>query len=212
MPVSVRHAVHAASLAVLLLAGARVGRAQAPVAADSLPFTRGQWGVQVTGGENLVSVGALRFTSPRAAWLLDIVASVTRSEVRVDSSAGAPLPPDADASHVNTSGGANVRVGRRSYHALGRGVASFATAGVSAGYSGARWTQAGGSRATTVTGGLFGDLGATYFVTPHLGLGAAVTLEASYARSRTRSSGTTVRASTVGVQLQRPLALVTLFF
>lgn len=211
MPCSVRLAAHAALLVALLVTGARVGGAQA-VAADSLPFARGQWGLQVTGGANLVSVGALRFTSPRAAWLLDVAASVIRSEVQVDASAGAPLPPDADASQVNTSGSASVRVGRRSYRPLGRGVASFATAGVAAGYSSALSTHAGGGRATMTTGGLFGDLGATFFVTPHLGLGAAVTLDASYARSRTRSSGTTTRASSVGVQLQRPLALVTLFF
>ena len=216
MPVHVCRPARAASvaalLAALLVVAPRVGRAQAPAAADSLPFARGQWGVQVTGGASLVSVGALRFTSPRAAWLLDVAAGVTRSETRVEPGPDSPLPPDAGASQVTSSGGANVRVGRRYYRPLGRSVATFATAGVSASYAGARSTQPGSLRTTTLGGGLFGDLGATYFVTPHLGLGASVTLDASYARSRGSGGGATARASSVGVQLQRPLALVTLFF
>ncbi|HMG19514.1 MAG TPA: hypothetical protein VK573_12370, partial [Gemmatimonadales bacterium] len=68
------NARHLLLSALVLLPGTLIAQDSVPVS-DSPPFHRGQWAVQFGGGVNLFSLGVLRFTSPKSAWLLDVDAS-----------------------------------------------------------------------------------------------------------------------------------------
>ena len=43
-----------------------------PSALCAQEFHAGQWGVQFGGGLSLPSIGVMRFTGPRTAWLLNL--------------------------------------------------------------------------------------------------------------------------------------------
>jgi hypothetical protein len=45
--------------------------------ADSLPFRKGQWGVEFNAGD-FGGLGALRFSKPNTAWLIDVQGRFTR--------------------------------------------------------------------------------------------------------------------------------------
>src|SRR5258705_13287062 len=47
------------------------------LAAQESPFHGGQWAMQFGGGSSLFSLGVLKFTSPRSAWLLDLATSAS---------------------------------------------------------------------------------------------------------------------------------------
>src|SRR5260370_19018372 len=57
---------------ILVLAGCPlVAEAQDAPEPDTTPFHRRQWAAQFAGGVQLVTLGALRFTAPTRAWLVD---------------------------------------------------------------------------------------------------------------------------------------------
>jgi len=163
--------------------------------ADTLPFRRGQWAAQFRLGSDAFGLGALRFRSRSSAWVLD--GGSSRSEQRTNGGIAV-----ADDRATITS--ANVRAGIRAYRPVVPRVARYLGAGVTAGYtrsvqrrsdptfqSFTQW-QAGG--------GVYAELGAAYFVTPQLSLGAATQANVSLAGGQVRSSsaGGRSHASTTG--------------
>jgi hypothetical protein len=161
--------------------------AQDSVPRDSTPFRRGQWALQFGAGASLASVGALKFTTPTRAWLLDLqlTAGHSHSTTRFSSDTVA----DEFFSHAQLT----ARVGRRFYEVRHREVAGYQTLGVLAGFthlcSGTSGFQAGGGFcANGWTAGAFGELGGAYLLTSHLSIGGGGAASFSYSRTWTRSS------------------------
>lgn len=141
---------------------------------DSLPFRPGQWGAEFAVDDGTVGLGVLRFRSPRKAWLLD--ASVSASWF------------ETEAIFRETESGrsvfVNLRTGPRSYRPLATGSAAYVGTGLTGAYG---WIADGNFRQRTWQAGVFGELGAVYFVTRRLSLGARVELSARYTASRVSS-------------------------
>ncbi|MGA2384593.1 MAG: hypothetical protein ABSG61_14295 [Gemmatimonadales bacterium] len=131
---------------------------------DSSVFHRGQWGADFDISGGFVGAGLIHFRSPTQAAVLALSGGV--------STAGS-----GNTSQVNLS------LGARRYHAFASQLYFYRTFGIAGSYS--HSFAGGGSGTTTNTwgGGLFGELGAGWLVTPHLALGAAWRLSASYEHS-----------------------------
>jgi len=151
------------------------GLAQSP---DSLAFRPGQWGAEFHVESGFAGAGALHFTSPTWAWLLDLGARYTRS-----AAASSGLAASNDALSLS------LRIGRRRYAAITHHVAPWTAFGITALYGWQRSTRDTlTARGHSIGGGLFGTLGATWFVTPHLGLGAQWGVTALYIYQRDSDS------------------------
>jgi hypothetical protein len=154
-------------LASFLLAPALAG--QVP---DSALFHKGQWGVDFRVGSGFAGVGALHFTSPTHAMLLDLSGGYSHG-----STTASP------ASHGN-SVDASLSLGTRAYHQLDPHVYRWTTLGLSFIYERHSATQ--GTVTQTIKGygaGVFVNLGGTWLVTPHLGLGAQWQVDLTYSHS-----------------------------
>jgi hypothetical protein len=127
---------------------------------DSLPFRARQWGAEFAIDDGTVGLGVLRFRSARSAWFLD--ASFLAGWSDRESSIG-----NESGNDVFVRG----RVGSRTYRPVRAAIASHVGIGVTGGYA---WLRRGDYRTHTWDAGVFGELGAAYFVTPHLSLGARV--------------------------------------
>ena len=149
-----------------------VEQPQAPT--DSLPFRRGQWGAEFAVNDGTLGLGALRFRSPRTAWLLD--ASVGASWAETEGLFA------GDDSETNVF--VSLRAGLRSYRPLATGAAAYVGTGLIGSYA---WAADGSSRRRMWQAGVFGHLGAVYFVTRRLSLGARGEAAASYSASRQTS-------------------------
>ena len=145
-----------------------------PAAGDSLPFRAGQWGAEFAINNGTVGLGVLRFRSARKAWLLD-------------ASVGASWS-DAESSSIGdqtvTSLSVRLRTGPRRYRPLATGTGSYLGMGVTGSYG---WTSSDDTRVFW-DAGVFGELGAVYFVTRRLSLGAQVELHAAFSEAFQRSS------------------------
>jgi hypothetical protein len=172
-------------VSLLLALSLSMAYAQTPSPADTTPFRSGQWALQFTAGSTFGSLGALRFTSPRKAWLLDLRVDGGHSHNRVTT----PTGPAREA--FTSWADVTLRVGPRYYAARGNRLVSFAGVGVVGGFTHDAGGEEGGPSAESNgwTAGAFGDLGATYLVLPRLGLGGTATLSAAYSRSTSRTSG-----------------------
>ncbi|HKG92433.1 MAG TPA: hypothetical protein VKA84_11095 [Gemmatimonadaceae bacterium] len=176
----------AALAAAAVVPSARPLAAQQQSAADSAfatPFRAGQWGAEFAGGPQFSALGLLRFTSPRGAWVAngDVDLAGTRT-AQSDPGAGEP-----ETLH-NRSASANLRVGQRRYVPLAAHAVRFASAGLIGSWSHERQERVFQTlRQTQWEVGLFGDLGASYLLTPHLSLGLTVGAWATYRDTRQRS-------------------------
>jgi hypothetical protein len=127
-------------------------------AADSVAFHQGQWGAEFRISGGFFGLGALRFSSPTRALLVDV---------------------STDYNHISGSGVAAsssdvavaMDLGMRAHHAFGRRLYRLITFGVSLGYS-RQTTSTNNTKLEAFGAGPFVDLGATWLVTPHLGIGA----------------------------------------
>jgi hypothetical protein len=151
---------------------------------DTTGFHAGQWGVQLgASGSGLVNLGILRFSSPRSAWMLLVefsgeFLSGTRTDVGVSE--------DQDDRSVSVAAG----VGRRFYQAPRHKVRSFQSIGVFGSYDDFKQDFPGGTfRSKNWRAGLLGELGAGYWVTPHLSLGGTASIAAGRSNRR-QESGT----------------------
>lgn len=148
-------------------------------------FRPGQWGTELSAGSGLGNLGVLRFSDARRAWVLDAGGDVSWRSSNQSGSTG-----DLDVQDLQ------LRVGRRRYAPLGRGVYRLVTAGIVVGYGRAssRYLYPADtttSRNWSADGGVFAELGAQWMVNRHFSLGASWGASAAYRRtdSRTASNG-----------------------
>jgi hypothetical protein len=141
-------------------------------------FHRGQWGIDFTVANGFVAVGAIHFRSPTQALVLSLTGSASTTTVTY-------------AGGGSTGGNANaigVSLGARRYRAVAPRVQFSRTLGLEGSYA---HTYQSGTTQNTWSGGLFGELGADWLVTPHLGLGGAWRLSADYQHMSSKSGGAT---------------------
>jgi hypothetical protein len=145
---------------------------QPPTEADSLPFRRGQWGAEFSVDDGTFGIGVLRFRSAQTAWLLDGSVAAEWSEAEYPG----------DSSRTGRTFFVNVRSGPRWYRPLAASAAGYFGVGLTGSYA---WMEREDTSWWEMWGaGVFGELGAAYFVTRHLSLGARVAVGAAYSVSR----------------------------
>jgi opacity protein-like surface antigen len=165
-----RRAARFAVIAAALLSSSAAAAAQQ---ADTLPFRGGQWGAEFSASD-FAGVGALRFTSPRSAWLLDVYGRIRRQSGDNDD----PSTPNI----IRDDDFVQLRVGWRRYGVLAPRVVRHLGVGVLASRASAD-QQVGAfvvsvpflplqSHASTSLGA-FAELGAQWMITPKLSLGAS---------------------------------------
>jgi hypothetical protein len=174
-------------VSLVLLAGPLALAAQESPIPDSTAFLRGQWAAQFGGGLSLATLGVLRFTSPRSAWLFDVQLSGGHSHntVTVPTVSG-----DTTLESFTSDARISFRVGRRFYRGARRGgpVTPFVGVGVLGGFThSASGDDSGGFESNGWTAGTFGEVGGLYRVTDHLSLGAGADVGITYGRSKARS-------------------------
>jgi hypothetical protein len=157
-----------AILAVALTAAAPTAHAQQP--ADPVMPRAGSWGAEAVFGGG-IGANVLRFSSPTAAWLAGLSFSVTHQTDDLSAFPGA----------INQSGwlgSADARLGRRWWRGeRGERIRPLTGLGVIGGVSSNPSFQSWNV-------GAYGELGASYFVSPHVSLGATGELAAVYFRDR----------------------------
>ncbi len=156
-------------------------------APDTIPFHRHQWAAQFAGGTTFASLGALRFTAPTRAWLVDFRFTGGHSHDR--QYVADTLVGDGYTSKANI----DTRIGRRFYQGRGKSVVSFQTVGVLGGYAhncsafkGPAFS--GRSCSNGWTAGAYGELGGAYLITRRFSIGGTATVTFSYERTTQRSS------------------------
>jgi len=160
--------------ALLLLPGTL--RAQEDTTADSLLFRRGQWAMQFGGGSSLFSLGLLKFTSPKSAWLLDVDVFA----VLVNGTFSSGLSGTSDAQDRDTNG--FVRLGRRSFHKPRGKVVPFHSFAAEWGYQNSTVDLGGGNRQmiNQWNAGLYFDVGGVYRISPSFSVGGNASLSGGY--------------------------------
>ena len=148
---------------------------QPQVAVDSLPFREGQWGAEFAINDGTFGLGVLRFRSARRAWLLDASIGASWSHTEGGFSG----------EETGRSVFVRLRAGPRRYRPIASGAAAYLGTGLTGAYA---WSVDGISRRQLWDAGVYGELGAVYFVTRRLSLGARVEAAASYAVSRQTAS------------------------
>jgi hypothetical protein len=148
--------------------------ALAQAARDSIGPRQGTWGAEASYG-SITGVSLLRFSSPRAAWLLG--ATVDLGQQTSDEST-----PTGTIRSTNATAMLAVRVGRRWWSGeLNAPMRPFVGLALGGGF-----TRYGNVRSTD--GSAIGELGATYFFGSHVSLGAAGELAVIRGRDRFASS------------------------
>jgi len=158
------------------------GGGGAAAAADSLPFRAGQWGADFAINDGAVGLGVLRFRSPRMAWALNASIDARWSSADYTRAPDGFPEPDGDANALSFA----LRAGPRWYHPVVAGVATYLGTGVT-GQIGRTSQDVNGFESRGWDVGGFGEVGAAYFVTRRLSLGAQTGVYATYGRSTSRS-------------------------
>jgi len=167
--------------------------------ADTARFHRGQWGVdfQIWGG--FAGAGAIHFTSPTRAVVFDLTGQYSHASAAMFGQYNT----------VNTT----LSLGTRAYRYVEAHVARWTTFGLSLLYGYQHSTQGTSSEASEgVGGGLFANLGATWLVTPHLGLGAQWQVNVTYMHNSDSSSLGSGSSDMVTVALARVALTGQLYF
>lgn len=144
----------------------------------ALPLRRGQWAAQFRLASDAFGLGALRFRSPSSAWLADGGFNVETQ--RTSGTSGSAYTPPDDRFTATTI---TLRSGLRAYRPVAPGIARYHGAGLTAQYA---TSDSRNYLAWQGGGGPYAELGAVYFVTPHLSLGAATQAAATYTGGRQR--------------------------
>ena len=166
--------------------------------ADSVPHA-GEWGAEAAVSPFGNGASLLRFQSPRVALLLGAEFAVQHTKTDAD------LPGFASVNRNFTN--VSVRLGLRNYRQSSvQRLRPVVGVGALAAYSRAV------SDFTAWRAGIYGELGAAYFVVPHVSLGVTGELQATYGQedqgSPTTSSKTTATSTFVGGTLGRFLVAV----
>jgi hypothetical protein len=173
------------------------------------PFRRGQWAAQFAAGFDFSTVGFLLFRSPTRALLLDVRLGGGHSETLSGDSTGLQF------AGLSSNAFTQLRFGWRRYSSGEPKIATHYTFGVLGGFEHSAGSASGSSlQRNGWTAGLFGDLGATYLVTPHLGLGALASASLYYSTStaETRPTGGKNRTWNIGGSGVTGSIVATLFF
>ena len=196
---------------VVGISSTAVGQSTAPVRRDSaatLPFRGGQWGMDfaVSGGSTY-RLGAVRFTSPTRAWVLDgrINGHLERWEQWPGDSSLFPGKADAF----------SLLVGRRAYRPIGTRAMRTMSFGIGGGL-GYGESLADGRRTghgMSWNGSAEWALGGHYRVTPALALGATLRLGATYTTFDQRTAdGSHDRRQMIDVGFGASDLVLSLFF
>jgi hypothetical protein len=157
--------------AVALLCVTGRAPAQTATQADSGGPRTGAWGAEISSG-SLFSASLLHFSSPSAAWMFGGSFSFSHQDFDRDNG--------TTTNHMTiTSGSYDLQGGRRWWRGAARD-AFRPLLGV-----GAISSFRSGSGLASVTGGLYGETGGSYFFGPHVSLGVTgqLSLEAGQAHS-----------------------------
>jgi hypothetical protein len=185
--------------ALVTALAARTASAQT---SDSVAFHRGQFGADFLIGGGFAAAGALHFTSSTRALLLDVNATYRHASEHLGSTAV-----------TGNSADAGVRLGTRAYHWLDHHLYRWTTLGVSVSYNWQTSTQDTISQTTQgIGGGVFANIGATWLVTPHLGIGAQWEADLTYNHSSGSASSGTPTADFVSLSLARIALVGQLYF
>jgi hypothetical protein len=180
----------------LVLVMPAIAAAQRP-AADSTPHA-GQWGAEASfGGGSGASL--LRFLSARTA----LVVGAEFATGHTDSDSSEPIDSPFDGSY----GSVTARVGVRRYR---ESRAERIRPVVGGGLRGSYATNPTDTRSWSA--GAYGEVGALYFVAPHLSIGGVGEVQAMYEKTRQTSGGgfyETSRSSVVGSVIR---LLVSVYF
>ncbi len=169
---SLRSAVAVAALASALAPAA--GFAQA---AERSPFHARQWGADFNVGSGFVGVGAIHFTAPDRAVVMDLSGDL------------ASFTSNGGGARGNANN-ATLSLGMRRYRSVAPSVEVYRTLGVEANYQ--HNYDATGPVTTNAWGaGVFGELGGGWMVSPHLLIGANWRVDATYAHTSTKTPGGT---------------------
>lgn len=184
------------------LVAALVAAAAPAQTPDSVAFHRGQYGADFLIGGGFAAAGALRFSSPTHALLFDLSSSYSHGSEHFGSTA-----------ITGSSGNAALRLGTRAYHSLDRRLYRWTTFGLSVSYNRQTNTQDTVSQTTQgVGGGVFANVGATWLVTPHLGIGAQWEVNLTYSHYSGSISSGAPTTNVVTVSLARLALTGQLYF
>lgn len=166
------------------------------------PFRRGQWGAEFVGALS-TTIGFVKFRSPTNAWTLYVRLNGSHAEYFLDDTVRT----------VTSNAGILASVGWRGYHRLSDKVVAHQTLGLSFGFSRLVRHETGVSiKGNTWSGGPFLDVGGTYLVTPHFGVGGRAIAFITYSNSVSSTPlGGSTRAWVLGTGNEFQV-LATIFF
>lgn len=167
------------------------------------PFRAGQWAAQFTGG-SFSSLGVVKFRSATRALVLDVHVGAVHQEQFTNDTVDI----------VNSNVSIDVRVGRRSYRSVTEKVVAQHSLGLAVGFDHNVSTNPflGSTTSNAWQAGPFGELGAVYLITPHIGVGATGSASVTYGRSWGKgSTGTKTKGWLLGTNTAISFSL-TLFF
>ena len=160
---------------ISLLAFAVLPALAAQEVADTLPFRAHQWAFLFTGGSQFIGLGALHFSAPNRALIVNLSIDANHSHQSFSPTPGTTV------TSTNTNVALQARIGRRFYQPVRHDVAAYQTIGVLGGANRSCGAPFGGPSVCSVAAnaGIFGELGAQYFLTPRLSIGGQVTASLS---------------------------------
>ena len=186
---------------VSILVAPVVAIAQQPTRSDSMPHG-GQWGLEAVVAPSTAGASVVRFHSPTFAWLLGAGLSANRSTTKADNPELGGT--DFTTSVVSVSARLGVRWYRHSDTARLRPVVGLGALG--------QFTRVENVTPTRMAGG-YGELGAFYFVTPHLSLGGMIELDATRTRViRAAATGAEIRTNTTTFAASLPRVILSVYF
>lgn len=196
-------------LPILLLVPNSLFAQDSTTQSSDTPFRRGQWAAQFQGGGSFASIGFVKFRSPTRALVLDLRLTGLHVENSVTDSAGTRF------TGLNSDAFTQLRFGWRRYGTGATKVVSHYTLGLLAGLDhDASKSPFSTTERNTWTAGFFGDIGATYLITPQFGLGALATASLSYSRSVVEQQPGNLKGGTwqIGGSAVSASLVATLFF
>ncbi len=155
--------------AALLLAAPLAAQ---PAAPDTLPFHRGQWGIEGTITGSSLGTGLLRLLSRSTALAFNVTADASSNTMETPGFSDGSV---TTSEQTVTRAAVSATLGVRRYRAIADRVAGFGAVGALASYANASSEDSrtsGTSRQRVWGVGAFADLGATLLATPRLGLSA----------------------------------------
>ena len=187
--------------AVCTLVAPVVAIAQQPTRSDSMPHG-GQWGAEAVVAPSTAAASVLRFHSPTFALLLGAGVSASRSTTKAEN------PELGGADNTTSSASVSARLGMRWYLHAGTGKLRPV---IGVGALG-QFVRVRDVTPTRMAGG-YGELGAFYFVVPHMSVGGLIEVDATRTRfERTAATGFEIVSNTNAIAASLPRVLLSVYF